>query len=194
MTETRPSAPDVAELLESMQQRIDVLEAEAAVRRVQARYMFLCDTPCPEPGVRDDRHRIDLIMELYTEDAVWEGVGEYYDGQFGRAEGAPAIRRHFEGFWGEKQDPALLLNSHYLTSEHIVVEGDTARGFWIHMQPWLFSDGRSLLRSSRLNNTFRREPDGAWKITRTRTENVFVAPLPNTFAEAFPSASVLFTE
>ncbi|WP_447644516.1 nuclear transport factor 2 family protein [Nocardioides zeae] len=193
-TPTAPSSPSSEALLRTLQERVDVLEAEAAVRRVQARYMFLCDTPCPEPGVRDDQHRIDLIMELYTDDAVWEGVGEYYDDQFGRAVGADAIRRHFQGFWGEKQDPALLLNAHYLTSEHIEVDGDTARGLWIHMQPWLFSDGRSLLRSSRLNNTFRRTDDGTWKITRTRTENVFVAPLPHEFAEAYPAASVLLAE
>jgi ketosteroid isomerase-like protein len=174
----------------SLVQRIEVLEAEAEIRRLQTRYMFLCDTPIPEFGVRDDEHRIDLIMELYTEDAVWEGVGEYYDNQFGRAEGAAAIRAHFNKFWGQKQDPALLLNAHYLTSEQIHVDGDEATGQWIHMQPWLFSDGKSLLRSSRLNNAFRKV-NGTWKITRTRTENVFVAPLPATFASDYPSTSVL---
>lgn len=170
--------------------RIEVLEGEAEIRRIQARYMFLCDTPCPEYGVRDDAHRIELILDLYAEDAVWEGVGEYYTGQFGRAEGRDAIRAHFETFWGAKQDPALVLNAHYLTSEQIHVHGDEADGQWIHMQPWLFSDGTALLRSSRLNNAFRKV-DGAWKITRTRTENVFVAPLPSKFADSYPSASVL---
>jgi ketosteroid isomerase-like protein len=174
----------------SLVQRIEVLEAEAEIRRLQTRYMFLCDTPIPEFGVRDDEHRIDLIMDLYTEDAVWEGVGEYYDNQFGRAEGAAAIRAHFEKFWGQKQDPALLLNAHYLTSEQIHVDGEEATGQWIHMQPWLFSDGKSLLRSSRLSNAFRKV-NGTWKITRTRTENVFVAPLPATFASDYPSTSVL---
>jgi ketosteroid isomerase-like protein len=176
--------------LASLVQRIDVLEAEAEIRRLQARYMFLCDTPCPEFAVRDDAHRIDLIVELYAEDAVWEGVGEYYDNQFGRAEGHEAIREHFRRFWGEKQEPALLLNAHYLTSEQIYVDGDSATGQWIHMQPWLFSDGKSLLRSSRLNNSFRKT-DSGWKITRTRTENVFVAPLSDAFASDYPSASVL---
>ncbi|PPJ22294.1 nuclear transport factor 2 family protein [Nocardia nova] len=170
--------------------RIEVLEAEADIRRLQSRYMFLCDTPCPEFGVRDDAHRIDLIMELYAEDAVWEGVGEYYDGQFGRAEGTTAIRAHFEGFWGRKQDPALVLNAHYLTSEQIHVDGDSATGQWIHMQPWLFSDGTSVLRSSRLNNAFRKI-SGTWKITRTRTENVFIAPLPLGWTSTHPSASLL---
>ncbi|QSE85007.1 nuclear transport factor 2 family protein [Rhodococcus koreensis] len=170
--------------------RIEVLEAEAEIRRIQARYMFLCDTPCPEFGVADDAHRIDLILDLYAVDAVWEGVGEYYDNQFGRAEGHAAIRAHFESFWGDKRDPALLLNAHYLTSEQIHVDGHEATGQWIHMQPWLFSDGRSLLRSSRLNNAFR-NIDGIWKITRTRTENVFISSLPHNFAETYPTTSVL---
>lgn len=60
----------------------------------------------------------------------------------------------------------------------------------MHCQPWIFSDGRSLLRSSRLNNAFRRI-DGVWKVTRTRTENVFIAPLTPGWAESFPEKSVL---
>ncbi|OLF12291.1 ketosteroid isomerase [Actinophytocola xinjiangensis] len=170
--------------------RIAVLEAEAEIRRVQARYMFLCDTPCPEFGVRDDEHRVDLIMELYTEDAVWEGVGEYYDGQFGRAEGAAAIREHFAAFWSTERDPALVLNVHYLTAEQIHVDGDRATGQWVHMQPWLFADGTGVLRSSRLCNTFRAVGD-TWRITRTRTENVLVAPLPPRWPSHVPSTSVL---
>ncbi|MEU3770954.1 nuclear transport factor 2 family protein [Amycolatopsis keratiniphila] len=176
--------------LTELRRRVEVLEAEAEIRRVQARYMFLCDTPCPEYGVTDDDRRIDLILDLYAEDAVWEGVGEYYDGQFGRAVGKDAIRAHFGRFWGEKRDPALVLNAHYLTSEQIHVDGDRADGQWIHVQPWLYADGTGLLRSSRLNNTFRRQ-DGRWLITRTRTENVFIAPLPVGFASDFPAASVL---
>ena len=72
----------------------EVLEAEAEIRRLETRYMFLCDTPCPEWGVTTDAQRIDLIMDLYTEDAVWEGVGEYYDNQFGRADGKDSIALH----------------------------------------------------------------------------------------------------
>ncbi|MFI0473267.1 nuclear transport factor 2 family protein [Halomonas sp. HMF6819] len=172
-------------------ERVDKLEAEAEIRRIQARYMFLCDTPLPEYGVSGDAERIDHIMALYSEDAVWEGVGEYYDGQFGRLEGAAAIRGHFEKFWGEKQDPELLLNVHYLTSEQIHVDGNTATGQWVHCQPWIFSDGSSLLRSSRLNNAFAKQSDGRWLITRTRTENVFVAPLTAGWASDFCTTSVL---
>lgn len=178
--------------LDDLTARIEVLEAEAEIRRVQARYMFLCDTPCPEFGVADDTERIDAIMALYAEDAVWEGVGEYYDGQFGRARGHAAIRRHFEQFWSPDRRPRLVLNAHYLTSEQIHVAGPQADGQWIHMQPWLFDDGSAILRSSRLNNSFRRV-GRRWLITRTRTENVFVADLPDGFAGSHPTRSVLMS-
>ncbi|ROZ89073.1 nuclear transport factor 2 family protein [Gordonia sp. OPL2] len=190
-TDDPPDDRDAA--IAALTARIDTLEAEAEIRRLQARYMFLCDTPCPEFGVADDAERIELIVGLYADDAVWEGVGEYYDGQFGRAEGKQAIRQHFRRFWGEKSEPALVLNAHYLTSEQIHVDGDTATGQWIHMQPWLFSDGTALLRSSRLNNAFRKV-GGRWLVTRTRTENVFVAPLNDGFAQSFPSTSVLMRD
>jgi len=181
------------ERISSLESRISVLEAEAEVRRLQGRYMFLCDTPCPEYGTTDDAERIDLIMELFAPDAVWEGVGEYYDGQFGRAEGKDAIREHFKAFWGQKTDPSLILNCHYLTSEQIRVAPDaqTAEGNWVHMQPWMFSDGTALLRSSRLFNRFRKCEDGLWRFSQNRTENVFVAPLPATWASDYPTRSVL---
>ena len=184
---------DLKRLVEDLSQRLSVLEAEADIRRLQARYMMLCDTPCPEPDVSTDDERIERIVELYAPDAIWEGVGEFYDNQFGRRIGHDAIRAHFQAFWGEKRDPALVLNVHYLTSEQIHVSGEEAEGQWVHCQPWIFSDGSSLLRSSRLNNAFRKI-DGVWKIARTRTENVFVAPLRSGWAEKVPTTSVLMRQ
>jgi len=184
---------DLAQLtarVQALSDQVQSLQAEADIRRLQARYMHLCDTPCPEAGVDDDRERISRIVGLYTKDAVWEGVGAYYDNQFGRSVGHDAIHRHFEAFWGQKRDPTLILNIHYLTSEQIHVTGDTATGQWVHLQPWVFADGSSLLRSSRLNNAFRKV-DGAWKLSRTRTENVFVAPLAPGWAESVGIQSVL---
>jgi ketosteroid isomerase-like protein len=179
---------DVAALV----RRIEVLESEADIRRLQARYMFLCDTPCPEYGVKDNAQRIEAIVDLYTEDAVWEGVGEYYDKQFGRRVGKGQIREHFQAFWADQQDPELILNVHYLTSEqiHVAQDGTEADGQWIHFQPWLFSDGTSLVRGSRLNNSFRKE-GGVWRIARTRTENVAIVDLPSFFASSYASSSVL---
>jgi ketosteroid isomerase-like protein len=189
MSET-VSAGTLAQTVAKLSAQVERLTAEADIRKIQARYMFLCDTPCPEAGADDDAERINRIVDLYTEDAVWEGVGSYYDNQFGRSVGRDAIRKHFQAFWGQKRDPALLLNVHYLTTEHITVEGNEATGHWVHMQPWIFSDGKSLLRSSRLWNRFRKVND-EWKISRTRTENVFVAPLTAGWAESIGETSVL---
>jgi ketosteroid isomerase-like protein len=185
-----PTEATLAQTVAKLSAQVECLTAEADIRKIQARYMFLCDTPCPEAGADDDAERINRIVGLYTEDAVWEGVGSYYDNQFGRSVGRDAIRKHFEAFWGQKRDPALLLNVHYLTTEHITVEGNEASGHWVHMQPWIFSDGKSLLRSSRLWNRFRKA-NGEWKISRTRTENVFVAPLTAGWAESIGDTSVL---
>src|SRR5690625_5762427 len=93
--------------LAELARRVDVLEAEANIRRIQAQYMFLCDTPCPVFPPIDDAERIERIVDLYTEDAVWEGVGEYYDGQFGRAEGKDEIRAHFNRFRSEEHTSEL---------------------------------------------------------------------------------------
>lgn len=183
---------EVVARLACLEGEVRTLRAEAEIRRIQARYMLLCDTPCPDPALQDEAERIDRILDLYTEDAVWEGVGRFYDDQFGRAVGKAAIGEHFRRFWDPERSPALLLNVHYLTSEQIHVAGDEADGQWVHCQPWIFSDGTSLLRSSRLNNAFRRL-DGAWKITRTRTENVFVAPLTTNWAQSFAEQSVLMS-
>lgn len=176
--------------LAALTRRVEVLEAEAEIRRIQARYMFLCDTPCPEYGVASDADRIDRILELYSDDAVWEGVGDYYDNQFGHAEGKEEIRSHFERFWSDRKKSDLVLNVHYLTSEQIHVGEGEAEGQWVHMQPWLFADGTGVLRSSRLNNSFRRS-GSKWLITRTRTENVFIAPLPDGFVSHRAVRSVL---
>ena len=179
--------------LSALENRIAILEGEAEIRRIQSRYMFLCDTPNPEFDCQNDADRIDRIMELFAPEATWEGVGEYYDGQFGLADGWAAIKQHFENFWGKKQDPALIMNCHYLTSEQIRVahDGQTGEGNWVHMQPWMFSDGKALLRSSRLFNKYRKCEDGQWRFTQNRTENVFVAPLPAGWASDYPSTSVL---
>ena len=169
-----------------LQEEVRALRAESDIRRLVARYMFLCDVPLPEANSTDsDRFR--EIVGLYTDDAVWEGAGSYYENQFGRSVGRAEITKHFERFFAP-QDPAMILNCHFLTSEQIHVTGDTATGQWVHFQPWIFKDGSSVLRSSRLNNAFRCV-DGVWKMSRYRTENVFIAPLPSGWATNIPEVS-----
>jgi ketosteroid isomerase-like protein len=177
---------DILATLAILQEEVRVLRAEADIRRLIARYMFLCDVPLPERDA-SEAARFREIVDLYTDDAVWEGIGPYYENQFGRSVGRAQITKHFERFF-EPREPKMILNCHYLTSEQIHVSGDTAEGQWVHFQPWIFADGSSVLRSSRLNNAFRCV-NSVWKMSRYRTENVFVAPLPAGWATNIPEAS-----
>ncbi|MDB5997336.1 MAG: hypothetical protein JWP42_4472 [Pseudomonas sp.] len=174
--------------LKRLGEEVRILRGEADIRRLMARYMWLCDIPLPEHGL-DLEGRLQAIVELYAEDGKWEGVGSYYDNQFGGSVGHEQIYQHFKRFF-QPTSPQLVLNCHYLTCEQIHVDGDTAEGQWVHFQPWIYDDGSSVLRSSRLNNRFR-YVNGRWRIARYRTENVFIAPLPNDWATHFPATSVL---
>lgn len=177
------------EQLDELTKKINRLEAEGDIRRIISRYMLLCDTPLPEGDLTPEQ-RIELIVDLFSDDATWEGVGPYYENQFGFSSGKAGLVKHFQGFF-QPREPEMLLNCHYLTSENITVTGETAEGKWVHFQPWIFSDGSSVLRSSRLFNAFKKV-DGVWKMSRYRTENVFIAPLTPGWAENIPKASVLF--
>lgn len=76
-------------------------------------------------------------------------MAHIYENQFGFSSSKAGLVKHFQGFF-QPREPEMLLNCHYLTSENITVTGDTAEGKWVHFQPWIFSDGSSVLRSSRL--------------------------------------------
>ncbi len=75
-------------------------------------------------------------------------------------------------------NPRQIFNTHYLCSEQLWATAGGAEGQWVQFQPWIYDDGTSLLRSSRLHVRFRPTDDG-WRIERYRTENLFVAPLPD---------------
>jgi hypothetical protein len=165
------------------------LSAESDIRRLISRYMRLCDVPLPDGGLSEEQ-RVIAVAALFCEDGVWEGVGEYYENQFGRLHGRSQIAEHFRKFFSA-QDPRLVLNCHYLTTENIEVRGEVAEGLWVQFQPWIYQDGSSLLRSSRLRCTFR-STDGIWKISHYRTENIFIAPLPQGWASNFPKKFSLF--
>ena len=162
--------------VEQLAEEVRQLRAESEARRLLGRYMFLCDSPLPEPGPTQEE-RAREIGKLFTADAVWEGVGGTHGAQFGRHIGPDAIATHMTGFY-TASNPRQIFNTHYLCSEQLWATADGAEGQWVQFQPWIYDDGTSLLRSSRLHVRFRPTDDG-WRIARYRTENLFVAPLPD---------------
>lgn len=142
--------------------RLAILEAEAEIRRLMARYMSLCDCPAQAPAGKLD--------DLFCSDAVWEGVGPRYAGEYGRHEGRERIVAFFESF--AQRGARFAFNAHFLTSESIEVDGSCAIGWWMLLQPCTYTDGESHLIGARLQITFRREA-GRWRIAHFRTENLF---------------------
>jgi SnoaL-like domain len=149
-----------------MRARLDALESETAIRAVMMKYMHLCDslgatTPMQELG------------ELFTVDAVWQGIGTRYGAAFGEYRGREAILAMLEAY---RTPPHFKLNAHFLTSETIVVDANSARGMWMMLQTSTYTSGASDLRSARLIVDFTRA-DGRWRINRFLTGNIFSRPI-----------------
>ena len=155
------------ETVASLSKRIWVLEQEREVRACMQRYMSLCD-------VLDTGFDLSLLMDLFTSDAVWQGVGKRYAKTFGAYEGKAAITKMFEKY---TLPPAhFVLNSHFLTNELITMSEQTGKGTWLLLQTATFHDGRSQLSSARLTVTFVLESE-QWKIKHFQTESLFNRPV-----------------
>ena len=148
---------------EALLQRLKTLEGESQVRRLMARYMDLCDVP------RAATH-ISELAQLFSADAIWEGVGSQTAQTFGQHRGRDAVAAFVAGYLPPSEH--FRLNLHYLTSESIVVDGSTAQGQWIMQQICTYADGRSELFGTRLNIDFRCV-DGVWLIAHFRTQRLF---------------------
>ncbi|WP_109512312.1 nuclear transport factor 2 family protein [Pseudomonas ovata] len=147
--------------------RLRRFESEHAVRACMNRYMVLCDA-------LDEHTPLDELAALFTTDAVWEGKGARYAKSFGGYRGRTAIAAMFAGYM---QPPAhFALNVHFLTSELIEVDGETATGRWVMLQTSTFASGASHLNAARLNVRFAVE-DGQWRMAHFTTENLFGRPV-----------------
>lgn len=155
------------ETVDSLSKRIWALEQERKVRACMQNYMALCD-------VLDVGFDVSLLMELFTTDATWEGVGKRYSKTFGTYKGKEAITKMFEKY---TLPPAhFSLNSHFLTNELITISEEVAEGTWLLLQTATFNDGRSQLSSAQITVKFILESD-VWKIKHFQTESVFNRPV-----------------
>ncbi len=154
--------------IDELKARVARFEAEHAVRACMTRYMALCDALNPATP-------LDELAGLFTEGAVWEGVGTKYAQTFGRIVGRPALREMFARYMTEPSHFAL--NAHFLTSELIRPTGPgRAEGGWIMLQASTFASGASHLNAARLAVDFRLD-GGAWRISHFRTGNLFSRPV-----------------
>ncbi|MDR5836168.1 nuclear transport factor 2 family protein [Caballeronia sp. LZ034LL] len=167
-------------IIEALQARLRALEAHAAVRKAIARYMSLCDVPA---------HTLDgeSLAALFSEDAVWEGIGPQYANKFGRLQGPAEIVAMLQRYL--PPTPHFATNTHFLTSEHIEVNRDTARGRWIMLQASGYVDGKAELVCARLEVDFVPSPrdECRWLMRHFRTERLFDAPWQVNPAKGIPA-------
>jgi hypothetical protein len=155
--------------IERLEARVRALEAQNAVRKTIARYMALCDVPTR--ALEDES-----LAALFCDDAVWEGIGRQYANKFGRLHGPADIVEMLQRYL--PPTPHFAANVHFLTSEHIDVRGDTAKGRWIMLQASGYVDAKAELISARLEVDFAPSPhdEHVWLIRHFRTERLFDAP------------------
>ena len=154
--------------MRSLAQRLEQLEGERAVRACIARYMQLCDELGPGSELTE-------LAQLFTEDVVWEGVGDRYRDLFGCVQGRDAVLTMFAKY---TRAPAhFRINAHFLSSERIAGgEGGYAQGTWTMLQTSSFADGKSYLAAARLQVDFRAE-GSHWRIAHFRTASLFSRPV-----------------
>lgn len=163
------STPPTAHALQSLEARLHRLEGAQAARSTLARYMHLCDQPCADSA-------FPQLADLFTEDAIWEGVGPLYAGKFGRHVGPAAIVAFVGSYLAPS--PHFERNLHFLTSGQVKVaeDGASARGQWLMLQLSTYGAGGSEAITARLDVEFRPAPDGRWLIAHFRTERLECVP------------------
>lgn len=154
--------------MQSILQRLARLETVNEIRNSINRYMEICDA-------LDANTNLAQLMELFDEQAIWEGIGERYQAAFGRYEGRSAIENMFANYM--QQQSHFVMNAHFVSSEQIDIHEQLATGHWLMLQTSTFRDGSSHLNAASLHIQFKCQDDGHWKISHFQTENIFSRPI-----------------
>lgn len=127
----------------SLEDRLIRLEDIEAIRQLKARYCEICD----------DNHDPELIVSVFSEDALWEARG------IGRAEGHQEIRELFSRF-----QQSISFSQHMTMNPRIEVKGNTASGVWYFFGPFTMrKDNRAVWQAARYHEDYVKL-DGQWKI------------------------------
>lgn len=161
--------------LTELSKRLDALESESQIRKLQAAYMQACDF-----------HIGYAIGELFSPDGVWEGAGRFASG-FGATKGRQAVAEQFEA-----DKHRLPFAAHYLTNEQIWVDGDTARAKFMFLEPAVHDRLGAILIAGRYDNDYVRI-GGKWHIRHLRCQDIFVCSHRDGWA-GFPCLETGWTE
>ncbi|MCI4663000.1 MAG: nuclear transport factor 2 family protein [Neomegalonema sp.] len=140
-----------------MNERLTRIEDDLAIRQLRARYCFLLD-----------QRRVDEVVDLFTEDGYFQGLGI--------AKGRTDLRQFFA-----EQVPMMAEDMwHFIGNETIDIAGDRATGT-TSLQYWSVKGGESYLSVGHYEEEMRRE-GGHWKFARKIVHLDFLTRLQDGWA------------
>ena len=150
----------------TLEERVQRLEDESAIKVLKARYCAACDADYDPDGIAD----------LFVEEGVWDG------GFMGRFEGREAIRTHFATV-----SDVMGFAIHHVTNPLIEVTGDLANGQWYLWQPCTQTRRRDdakrgIWLAARYQETYQRTSEG-WRFQDMVIDPRFFAPYEGGWAE-----------
>lgn len=137
--------------------RIRALEDRAEIAELRARYCAYLDA-----------HDWDALVQLYTEDGEFHGMGVAKGRNELRAFYARVSHEAFDAFW------------HFSSNETIELDGDRATGETYLNQPSVI-DGVAYACAGRYRDEFVRQ-EGRWLFARRRVSFFYFAPLAEGWA------------
>ena len=148
---------------EDLAKRVQVLEDIEDIKRLKHRYCGYCDADFD----------VDSLVELFTEDAVWDG------GDLGRGEGREGIRAFFNS-----AAQRLAFSIHMVMNPVIEVDGDKATGTWYLLEPCTYrDDNQAVWGSARYDEQYVRV-NGEWKFKHLILSSNFWTPFDKGWVEA----------
>ena len=150
----------------TIEQRLQRLEDESAIKALKAKYCEHCDNSYDPDG----------IAGLFTQGGVWDG------GFMGRFEGREKIRAHFAG-----TSAMMGFAIHHVTNPIIEVDEDRASGQWYLWQPCTQTGAqtrknRAIWLAARYRETYVRA-DGGWLFDQMIIDPKMFAPYEGGWAE-----------
>lgn len=141
--------------LEELEKRVQVLEDLEAIKKLKAFYAKACD----------DKYNPELMMEVFTEDAVWDGGKE-----FGVYRGRKEICDFFRQVSG-----SIVFAVHYFMVPDITIEGDKAYGQWYLWQACTLEGNRAVWLAAYEDDKYEKI-DGRWWQSEMKLTLLFETP------------------
>ncbi|MDZ7678897.1 MAG: nuclear transport factor 2 family protein [Acidimicrobiales bacterium] len=144
-----------------LRERVEHHDAVDRIEKLMYRYIHACDVV----------KSAELIASMFTEDAKWEGQGNF--AEFGVTEGRAGIYEMF------LDNPSMLpFTAHYLANASIGVAQDlmTGWGQWQVLEAATLRDGRAQVWMGAWYENDFACLDGSWFIKHIRYRDTFVTP------------------